>query len=159
MLTWQNLPCATRAAVCAQPKLGKFPPNQILNSPWWSQISPARTVLCGCSLWRTWSRWTGASRCLLRCLCERSHGGVSDRYGGCAARTELFFFPHTGLVFLWGHLFAGSDVTHANLTLIDQWLESDTSWVDRVYINDLLRTQTRKRRGCAGRTCHIQLKV
>lgn len=70
-----NLPNCRRATA-AQPKLGKFPWKQIQNSPWWSQTSPARTALCGCSLWRTWSCWTRASWCLLGCLCERSRGGV-----------------------------------------------------------------------------------
>lgn len=157
ILTCQIFPCATPAALWAT--LRKFSPNQILNWPWLSPISPARTELCGCSLWRTWSRWTGASRCLLGRLCERSHGGVSGLYGVRAARKALFLSPHTGLLFLWGHLFAGSDVTQANLALINQCFESDTSWVDRVCINDLLRTQTRKRRSCVGRTYHIQLKV
>lgn len=51
---------------------------------------------------------------------------VSDPCGGSAARTELFF-SHTGLLILWGHLFVGSDVTQANLALINQ-CSSDTSY-------------------------------
>lgn len=87
-------------------------------------------------------------------------------------RAQSFSFSHKGLLILWGHLFAGSDVTHANLALINQ-CSSDTSYTgaDRpgnihIYVspcvcvsvrkNDLLRTQTRKRRSCTGHSCHSQ---
>lgn len=98
---------------------------------------------------------------------ESRRSALSDPCGGCAARTELFF---TGLLILWGHLFAASDVTHANLALINQF-SLDTSYTDadrpeNIHIclcgcvsvrkNDLLRTQTLKRLSCAGHTCHIQ---
>lgn len=43
-------------------------------------------------------------------------------------RAQSFSFSHTGLLFLWGHLFAAPDVTHANLGLINQCSESDTSY-------------------------------
>lgn len=32
-----------------------------VNSPWWSQTSPAPMLLCGCSSWRTWNCSKGAS--------------------------------------------------------------------------------------------------
>lgn len=57
---------------------------------------------------------------------ESRRSALSDPCGGCAARTEIFF---TGLLILWGHLFAASDVTHANLALINQY-SSDTSYTD-----------------------------
>lgn len=57
---------------------------------------------------------------------------------GFAVPTELFFFQ-TGFLFLWGHLFAVSDVKHANPAVINQCIESDTCHVGADSIYDLLK--------------------
>lgn len=56
---------------------------------------------------------------------------------GFAVATELFSFQ-TGFLFLWGNLFAVSDVKQANPAVINQCTESDTC-VGEDSIYDLLK--------------------
>lgn len=114
----------------------------VTDLPWWSRISPARTLLCGCSLWRTWSCWKVASwRVSCPVLVRQSATEVTVRswrspdLHGCAVRRGLFIFQ-TGFLFLWGNLFAVSDVIRANSPLVNQCTESETFYTGADMIRD-----------------------
>lgn len=70
--------------------------------PWWSRISPARTPLCGCSWWRTWSCWKGASwQVLLMSNSASDATACSRRCSSPACARRAFHFPRRFPPFLW----------------------------------------------------------
>lgn len=99
---------------------------------------------------------------------ESRRSALSDPCGGCAARIELFLhrFAHFMGSFVcgfWRHARESRSLQSILIRHILHWRRPPWKYTyiclcacASVRKNDLLRTQTLKRRSCAWHTCHIQ---